>query len=80
MTRHEEKLESIEDLIASLEVGMRTHGASSVAIASSMGHTLRRCELLGLVHVDEEVQFTEKGTVFLLAAKAKQLRAEGGVI
>ena len=80
MTEYSKKLESIEVLIASLESGMQTHGASSVAIASEMGHTLRRCELLGLVHVDEEVHFTDKGTVFLLAAKAKQLRAEGGVV
>ena len=73
------KLENIEQLIASLERGMQTHGASSVAIASSMGHTLRRCELLGLVHVDEEVQFTEKGTVFLLPQRQSN-RAEGGVV
>ena len=80
MGSHSRKLDDIEQLIASLEVGMRTHGASSVALASEMGHALRRCELLGLVHVDQEVEFTEKGTVFLLAAKAKQLRAEGGVV
>ena len=79
MKGHGNTLEIIEQLVTSLEAGMQTYGASSIAIASEMGQTLRRCELLGLVHVDEEVHFTDKGTVFLLAAKAKQLRSEGGV-
>ena len=77
--KHEVYESGIEALVVKLEKGLRTQKVASIALDAELGHTLARCQLLGLVSIHNHIEFTEKGTIYLLSAKAKQLRKQRGV-
>ena len=79
MMNHESFGISIEALVMKLEKGLRTQEVASIAFDAELSHALERCQLLGLVCVHDDIEFTKKGTIYLLSAKAKQLRKERGV-